>query len=123
MPVMVEVDCDDGTVIWVSCCRRRSATTATSGGHFCVYDEKFIRRHDGDQPQTHAHCVARPRCEYGHLRAGPLVNWPKSSEWEEALTSPGPTMSTLRPALMPSPDADRRWRVTGEPSGRPGRGG
>ena len=40
-------------------------------GHFCVYDEKFIRRHDDDQPQTHAYCVAGPHWEYDHLRAGP----------------------------------------------------
>src|ERR1017187_6258400 len=53
-------------------------------------------------------CVAGPRCEYDHLRAGAPVNWPKSSEREEALTSPGPTTSTLRPALTPTPDTDRR---------------
>ena len=27
--------------------------------------------------------MAGPQWEYDHLRAGPPVNWPKSSEWEE----------------------------------------
>ena len=27
--------------------------------------------------------VAGPQWEYDHLRPGPPVNWPKSSEWEE----------------------------------------
>jgi hypothetical protein len=66
-------------------------------------NEKFIRRHDGDQPQTHAHCVARPRCEYDHLRAGPPVNWPKISEWEEGfdLTQADDEYAEARPYADP----------------------
>ena len=83
MPVMVEVDCDDDTVTRVVTLPEEIREDRDDLGHFCVYDEKFIRRHDDDQPQTHAHSVAGPHWEYDHLRAGPPVNWPKTSEWEE----------------------------------------
>lgn len=83
MPVMVEVNCDDDTMTRVVTLPAEIREDRDDLGHFCVYDEKFIRRHDDDQPQTHAYCVAEPRWEYDHLRAGPPVNWPKISEWEE----------------------------------------
>jgi hypothetical protein len=83
IPVMVEVDCDDDTVTPVVTLPEEIRDDRDDRGHFCVYDEKFIRRHDDDQPQTHARCVAGPRWEYDHLRARPPVNWSKSSEWEE----------------------------------------
>lgn len=83
MPVMVEVDCDDDTVTRVVTLPEEIREDRDDLGHFCVYDEKFIRRHDDDQPQTHAYCVAGPQWEYDHLRAGPPVNWPKSTEWQE----------------------------------------
>jgi hypothetical protein len=117
MPVMAEVDCDDDTVTRVVTLPEE---IRDDRGHFCVYDEKFIRRHDGDQPQIHAHCVAGPRCEYDHLRAGPPVNWPKSSAREEALTSPRPTRSTLRPPLRRAQTLTAGRRAPG--SRRAGRG-
>lgn len=54
MPVMVEVDCDDDTVTRVITLPEEIREDRDDLGHFCVYDEKFIRRHDNDQPQTHA---------------------------------------------------------------------
>ena len=108
MPVMVEVDCDDDTVTRVVTLPEEIREDRDDLGHFCVYDEKFIPRHDNDQPQTHAYCVAGPRWEYDHLRAGPPVNWPKISEWEEGfnLTEADDEYAKVHP--VPSPDTDRR---------------
>lgn len=48
MPVMVEVDCDDDTVTRVVTLPEEIREDRDDLGHFCVYDEKFIRRHDDD---------------------------------------------------------------------------
>jgi hypothetical protein len=55
-------------------------------------------------PQTHAYCVAEPRWEHGHLRAGPPVNWPKTSEWEEGfdLTEADDEYAGVHPYADPS---------------------
>ncbi len=103
MPVMVEVDCGDDTVTRVVTLPEEIREDRDDRGHFCVYDEKFLR-HDDDQPQTHAYCVAEPRWEYDHLRAGPPVNWPKPSEWEEGfdLTEADDEYAGVHPYADPS---------------------
>lgn len=45
-------------------------------GHFLVYDERFRRRHEDEQPQVHASCVAEPRWQHPVFRVGTPVNWP-----------------------------------------------
>jgi hypothetical protein len=57
MPVMVEVDCDDDTVIRVVTLPEEIREDRDDLGHFCVYDEEFIRRHDDDQPQNPGHTI------------------------------------------------------------------
>ena len=83
MPVMVEVDRDEDKVTRVVTLPEEIREDRDDMGHFLVYDEQFIRRHDGEQPQTHAFSVAQPEWLYDHLRAGPPRNWPKPEEWEE----------------------------------------
>lgn len=83
MPVMVEVDCDADRVTRVVTLPEEIREDRDDRGHFLVYDERFIRRHDDDQPQTHAFCVAEPQWLYDHLRAGPPQNWPTPEEWGE----------------------------------------
>src|SRR6266478_834487 len=83
VPVMVEVDCDDDEVLRVVTLPAEIREDCDDIGHLLVYDEAFVRRHDDDQPQVHASCVAEPRWEYDHLRAGPPINWPRSSVSEE----------------------------------------
>ncbi|MEU7856931.1 hypothetical protein [Nonomuraea sp. NPDC049141] len=67
--------------------------------HFLVYDAKFVRRHDDDQPWLHAFSEAGPRGEYDHLRAGPPGNWPKPEEWAEGfdLTEADDRYSEINP--------------------------
>jgi hypothetical protein len=69
-------------------------------GHLCVYDERFTRRLDAAQPQTHAFCVARPQWEH-HLRVGPPANWPQSPHWEEGFIEAGDTYAQIHPYTYP----------------------
>jgi hypothetical protein len=82
MPVMVEVDCDVDRVRRVVTLPEEIRADRDDVGHFCVYDERFVRRPDDAQPQVHAFCVARPQWEH-HLRVGPPANWSKTPQWEE----------------------------------------
>ncbi|MFI6393214.1 hypothetical protein [Nonomuraea sp. NPDC050540] len=55
-------------------------------GHFCVYDEKFIRRRMDydpvDQPELQACNVAEPRWNE-RFRVGGPDNWPDTGQLEE----------------------------------------
>jgi hypothetical protein len=82
MPVMVEIDCDDDKVTRVVTLPEEVREDRDDMGHFLTYDEKFIRRDSGAQPQLHAFCVGEPRWE-SQFRVGGPVNWPKTDEWEE----------------------------------------
>ena len=63
--------------------------------------------------------MAGPRWEYHHLRAGPPVNWPKPSEWEEGfdLTEADDEYAEIHPYADPShrPVAGYGGRPTSEP--------
>ncbi|MGB6162553.1 MAG: hypothetical protein WCF33_01155 [Pseudonocardiaceae bacterium] len=82
MPVMVEVDCDSDEITRVVTLPEEIREDRDDMGHFCVYDEKFVRRHSDWQPEVHALCVTEPRWE-SRFRAGPPLNWPPSRGWEE----------------------------------------
>lgn len=83
MPIMVEVDCDDDALLRVVTLPEEIRQDRDDRGHFLVYDERFVRRHGDEQPQTHASCVAEPYWEHKRLRVGPPVNWSEALEWEE----------------------------------------
>ncbi|MET7304649.1 hypothetical protein [Embleya sp. NPDC005575] len=82
MPVMVEVDCDDDKVTRVVTLPEEIREDRCDRGHFLIYDERFVRRHSDEQPQTHAFCEAEPRWDHS-IRVGPPANWPAPDEWEE----------------------------------------
>ncbi|MEU3279155.1 hypothetical protein [Streptomyces antibioticus] len=82
MPVMVEVGCDDDTVTRVVTLPEEVREDRDDLGHFLTYDEKFVRRDSGAQPQLHAFTVGEPRWE-SQFRVGGPVNWLKTDEWEE----------------------------------------
>jgi hypothetical protein len=82
MPVIVEVDCDSDEIARVVTLPEEIREDRDDMGHFCVYDEKFVRRHSDWQPEIHALCVTEPRWE-SRFRAGPPPNWPPSRGWEE----------------------------------------
>lgn len=82
MPVMVEVDCDSDEITRVVTLPEEIREDRDDRGHFCVYDEKFVRRHSDWQPEVHALCVTEPRWE-SRFRTGPPLNWPPSRGWEE----------------------------------------
>jgi hypothetical protein len=77
MPVMVEVDCDSDEIARVVTLPEEIREDRDDMGHFCVYDEKFVRRHSDAQPEVHALYVTEPRWE-SRFRAGPPPNWPPS---------------------------------------------
>ncbi|MDP9843143.1 hypothetical protein [Streptosporangium lutulentum] len=54
VPVVVEIDCDNDAI---------------DHGQFCIYDEKFVRRHADGQMETHALWVANP--PNGRIPPGP----------------------------------------------------
>jgi hypothetical protein len=103
MPVMVEVDCDSDEIARVVTLPEEIREDRDDMGHFLVYDEQFIRRHDDEQPQTHAFSVAHPEWLYDHLRAGPPRNWPPSAEWEEGfdLTEADDVYAEVHPYAEP----------------------
>jgi hypothetical protein len=57
MPVMVEVDCDSDQIARVVTLPEEIREDRDDMGHFCVYDERFVRRHSDWQPEVHALCV------------------------------------------------------------------
>lgn len=83
MPVMVEVDCEEDEVLRVVTLPAEIRMDRDDRGHFLVYDERFVRRHGDEQPQTHASWVAEPSWEHDRFRSGPPVNWPEPLAWEE----------------------------------------
>ncbi len=83
MPIMVEIDCDEDEILRVVTLPEEVRQDRDDRGHFLIYDERFVRRHGDDQPQTHASCVAEPYWEHERFRVGPPVNWPEPAEWEE----------------------------------------
>jgi len=87
MPVMVEVDPDTDQITRVVTLPEEIRDDRDDMGNFCVYDEKFIRRHmdysPADQPELHAWNVAEPRWNDSRFRVGGPDNWPETSRWEE----------------------------------------
>ena len=82
MPVMVQVDCGSDEITRVVTLPEEIREDRDDMGHFCVYDEAFIRRHSDVQPEFHAWNVAEPRWE-SRFRVGPPANWPCTRQWEE----------------------------------------
>ena len=82
MPVMVEVDDGTDEVTRVVTLPEEIREDRDDSGHFLVYDEGFVRRHDDTPPHIHAQQVARPEWP-GRLRGGPPQNWPDTLAWEE----------------------------------------
>jgi hypothetical protein len=82
VPVMVEVDCEADEVTRAVMLPQEVREDRDDLGHFLIYDELFRRRHEDEQPQLHASCVAEPRWEHEVFRVGAPVNWPKSWDWE-----------------------------------------
>ncbi|MGH3673064.1 MAG: hypothetical protein ACRDSH_20960 [Pseudonocardiaceae bacterium] len=83
MPVMVEVDCDSDEIARVVTIPEEIREDRDGMGHFCVYDEKFVRRHSDWQPEVHALCVTEPR---GSPASGQGLHATgrRSRGWEEA---------------------------------------
>jgi hypothetical protein len=107
MPVMVEVDCDSDEIARVVTLPEEIREDRDDMGHFCVYDEKFVRRHSDAQPEVHALCVTQPRWE-SRFRAGPPLNWPPSRGWEEGfdLTEADDAYAEINPYAETNPYAD-----------------
>jgi hypothetical protein len=103
MPVMVEVDCDSDEIARVVTLPEEIREDRDDRGHFCVYDEKFVRRHSDWQPEVHALCVTEPRWE-SRFRAGPPLNWPPSRGWEEGfdLTEADDAYAEVNPYADPT---------------------
>ncbi len=106
VPVMVEVDCDDDEVIRVVTLPEEIREDRDDLGHFLIYDERFVRRPDDEQPQTHAFSVAEPRWEQERFRVGSPTNWPATSKWEEGfdLTEADDRYAGINPYALPLPD-------------------
>ena len=88
MPIMVELDGDEDDLLRVVTLPEEIRQDRDDRGHFLIYDERFVRRHGDDQPQTHASCVAEPYWEHERFRVGPPVNWPEPLSWEEGFDLP-----------------------------------
>lgn len=100
VPVMVEVDCDEDEVTRVVVLAEEVRPDRDDLGHFCVYDEGFVRRYSDEQPQIHAYSVAQPVWEHDEVRVGPAGNWPR---WEEGfeLSEADDRYSEINPYATP----------------------
>ncbi|MFC9280887.1 hypothetical protein [Streptomyces collinus] len=105
VPVMVEVDCEDDKVTRVVSLPGEIREDRDDRGHFLVYDDKFVRRHDDESPQLEAVSAARPRWEYPQFPVGQPCNWPDMSEWDEDFDPDGPDEEY---------DPSRAYRPVGE---------
>lgn len=81
VPVMVGIDCDNDELTRVVVLPGEAREDRDDLGHFCIYDENFVRRHADGQPETHALWVANP--PDGRILPGPPQHWPPMREWED----------------------------------------
>lgn len=65
MPITVAVDDDANEITRVVTLPEEMRGLGDDGGHFLIYNERFVRRSGDGEPQTHASCVTEPPGEYG----------------------------------------------------------
>ncbi len=81
VPVMVKIDCEADEITCLVALPGEAREDRDDGGHFCIYDENFVRRHADGQVETHALWVANP--PDGRPLPGPPLVWPHMLDWEE----------------------------------------
>ena len=81
VPVMVAVDCEADKITGLVALPEEAREDRDDSGHFCIYDENFVRRHADGQVETHALWVANP--PDGRVLPGPPRIWPNMLAWEE----------------------------------------